>query len=60
MDITFPGRCNDSNADEQRAFVDSVERGWYELHSGLGDVVADNDDLFSSIRKEILNDKASA
>lgn len=48
------------NADEQREFIDSVERGWYELSSGLGELVAENDDFFDSIRKEIRNDKTSA
>jgi predicted transcriptional regulator len=48
------------NADEQREFIDSVERGWYELHSGLGEIVTENDTFFASIRKEIWNEKASA
>ena len=47
-------------ADEQREFIDSVERGWYELHSGLGELVAERDDFFASIRKEIRNEKTSA
>lgn len=41
------------NADEQREFIDSVERGWYELRSGLGEPVAEDDEFFDSIRKEI-------
>lgn len=48
------------NADEQREFIDSVERGWYELRSGLGEFVAENDDFFASIRAEIRNEKTSA
>ena len=48
------------NADEQKAFIDSVERGWYELRSGLGEVVAENDDFFDSIRKEIRNEKKTS
>jgi len=48
------------NADEQRAFMDSVERGWYELRSGLGDIVEENDNLFDSIRAEIRNEKTTA
>jgi hypothetical protein len=48
------------NADEQREFIDSVERGWYELRSGLGELVAENDDFFASLRKEIRNEKTSA
>ena len=48
------------NADEQRAFIDSVERGWYELRSGLGEVVAENDNFFDSVRKEIRNEKKTS
>lgn len=48
------------SADEQKEFIDSVERGWYELRSGLGDVVAENDDFFDSIRKEIRHEKTNA
>ena len=48
------------STDEQRAFIDSVERGWYELRSGLGEVVAENDDFFDSIRKELRNEKTPA
>lgn len=48
------------SADEQKEFVDSVERGWYELRSGLGEIVAENDSFFDSIRKEIRNEKTTA
>lgn len=48
------------SADEQKEFFDSVERGWYELRSGLGAVVAENDTFFDSMRKELRNDKKSA
>ena len=48
------------SADEQREFVTSVERGWYELRSGFGEIVAENDDFFNSIRKEIRNEKKAA
>lgn len=48
------------SADEQMAFIDSVERGWYELRSGLGEIVADNDDFFNSVRSEIRNEKTIA
>jgi len=41
------------NADEQNEFNDSVEFGWYELRSGLGEFVVENDNFFVSIRKEI-------
>jgi hypothetical protein len=43
------------SAGEQKEFFESVERGWYELHSGLGAVVAENDTFFDSIRKELRN-----
>lgn len=48
------------SADEQKEFIDSVERGWYELRSGLGETVAGNDDFFNSIKKEIRNEKTTA
>ncbi|NVO00276.1 MAG: hypothetical protein HXX17_13220 [Geobacteraceae bacterium] len=48
------------SADEQKAFVDSVERGWYELRSGIGEVVEKNDDFFASLRAEISNEKTTA
>ena len=48
------------NADEQKAFFDSVERGWYELHSGLGTVVSEEDTFFDTIREELRNGKTSA
>lgn len=47
------------NTDEQREFIDSVERGWYELRSGLGEIVTEKDDFFACIRKEIRNGKTS-
>jgi hypothetical protein len=48
------------NADEQREFIDSVDRGWYELRSGLGEIVTEKDGFFASVRKEIRNEKTSA
>ena len=48
------------HADEQKKFIDSVERGWYELRSGVGTVVAEEDDFFHSIKKELRNGKTSA
>lgn len=41
-----------SSADEQKEFFYSVERGWYELHSGIGTVVAEDDTFFDSIREK--------
>lgn len=48
------------NSDEQKDFFESVERGWYELHSGIGTVVAEDDTFFESIRKELRNGKTTA
>lgn len=41
-------------------FIDSVERGWYELRSGIGETVAEKDDFFDSIKKEMRNSKKTA
>ena len=48
------------NSDEQKEFIDSVERGWYELRSGLGEIVSGKDDFFNSLRKEIMNEKPTS
>lgn len=48
------------SADEQKEFFDSVERGWYELQSGLGSVVAVDDTFFNSIRNELRDVKTSS
>lgn len=48
------------SVDEQQEFISSVERGWYELRSGLGELVTEGDGFFDSIRKEILNEKKAA
>lgn len=48
------------SADDQKDFLESVERGWYELHSGLGNLVAEDDLFFDSIRNELSNVKTSA
>jgi hypothetical protein len=48
------------SSDEQQEFIDSVERGWYELRSGLGEIVAEKDDFLNSVRQEIRNDKSPA
>ncbi len=42
-------------ADEQKDFFDSIERGWYELRSGVGTVVPEEDDFFNSVKKELRN-----
>lgn len=48
------------SADEQKEFFESVERGWFELHSGLGNLVAEDDTFFDSIKNELRNVKTSA
>ncbi|ABB32974.1 hypothetical protein Gmet_2756 [Geobacter metallireducens GS-15] len=48
------------HADEQKEFFDLVERGWYELRSGLGTVVSENDEFFDTLRRELRNGKTSA
>ncbi len=48
------------SADEQKEFFDSVERGWYELHAGLGTVVAEDDTFFDAVRNELRDVKTSA
>ena len=47
------------STDEQRAFMDSVERGWYELRSGLGELVTDDDDFFESLKRDLRNEKTA-
>lgn len=42
---------NIDSEEEQKRIIDSVERGWLELHSGMGDVVKEDDTLFNSIKK---------
>jgi hypothetical protein len=46
---------NIDSEEEQKRIVDSVERGWFELHSGMGDVVKEDDTFFNSIKKELLD-----
>lgn len=45
-------------ADERKDFLNSVERGWYELHSGLGETVTGDDDFFESAQREIRSKDA--
>jgi hypothetical protein len=45
------------SADDQKEFIDSVERGWYELRSGLGETVMENDDFFATAKREIRSEK---
>jgi hypothetical protein len=47
-------------ADDRRKFLASVEQGWVEVRSGLGEVVSDDDDFFESLSKEIRDANAPA
>ena len=44
------------SADDQMKFVESVERGWYEIHSGLGETVMEADNFFESVKQELRSD----
>ena len=46
-------------ADDRRNFLASVEQGWVEIRSGLGEVVSDDDDFFESLSKEIRDPNAT-
>jgi hypothetical protein len=46
-------------ADERQNFLNSVEQGFYELRSGLGESVTGDDDFFESVRHEIRSKDAS-
>jgi len=48
------------SADDQAKFVESVERGWYELRSGLGEPVMATDNFFESVKQEIRRDCSSS
>jgi len=48
------------NADEQEAFLRSVERGWCEIQAGLGEVVEDDDDFFDTVKRALRNEKTEA
>jgi len=47
-------------ADERKDFIASVERGWYELRSGLGEPVTDDDDFFETVQREIRSEDAAS
>ncbi len=48
------------SADDQMEFIESVERGWYELRSGLGETVTETDDFFVSVKRELRRDNAAS
>ncbi|MDO3376529.1 hypothetical protein [Geoalkalibacter halelectricus] len=47
-------------SDDRRRFLASVEQGWVEIRSGLGEIVDKKDDFFEVLSKEIRNPNASA
>lgn len=47
-------------SDDRRNFLASVEQGWVEIRSGLGEEVKDEDDFFEVLSKEIRSPDASA
>ena len=48
------------SADDRMKFVESVERGWFELHSGLGETVTATDDFFETIQQELRSDSVTS
>lgn len=48
------------SADDQMKFVESVERGWYELHSGLCETVTETDSFFKSVKQELRRDHSTS
>lgn len=45
---------------DQAAFLNSVEKGWVELRSGLGEVVSEDDSFLSEVMEEIRSGSTSA
>ena len=41
---------------DQMDFLRSVERGWVELRSGLGEVVTEDDTFYEDLMEEIKNE----
>lgn len=41
---------------DQMDFLKSVERGWVELRSGLGEIVTEDDTFFEDLIEEIKNE----
>lgn len=39
--------------DERKQFLDSVERGWYQLHSGLGRTEEEHDNFLEALEREM-------
>lgn len=45
---------------DHMAFLESVERGWVELRSGLGETVTEDDTFLEDIMKEIDDESTSS
>lgn len=45
---------------EQMAFLQSVERGWVELRSGVSEIVTNDDSFIDEILKEINDESTSS
>jgi hypothetical protein len=45
---------------DQMEFLQSVERGWVELKSGLGEVVTEDDTFLEDLMEEIKNESTTA
>ena len=45
---------------DQMDFLQSVERGWVELKSGLGEVVTEDDTFLEDLMKEVENESTTA
>ena len=41
-------------------FLQSVERGWVELKSGLGEIVTEDDTFLEDLMKEVENESTTA
>ncbi|MFK5926587.1 MAG: hypothetical protein QM483_08160 [Desulfuromusa sp.] len=48
------------SADDRMKFVESVERGWYELHSGLGETITGTDNFFEMVRQQLRRDNVTS
>ena len=45
---------------DQMDFLQSVERGWVELKSGVGEIVTEDDTFLKDLMKEIENESTTA
>ncbi|MEA3543850.1 MAG: hypothetical protein U9R69_01365 [Thermodesulfobacteriota bacterium] len=47
------------STDDQMKFSESIERGWYELHAGLGETIPATDDFFETVKQELRSDSVT-